>query len=43
MPENEQHIDIHDNGVVDLLIIDYGTFRVRAKLIKIEPLRGPAC
>jgi len=43
VPENEQHIDIHDNGVVDLLIIDYGTFRVRAKLTKIEPLRGPAC
>ena len=43
MPENEQHIDIHDNNVVDLLIIDYSTFRVRAKLIKIEPLRGPAC
>jgi hypothetical protein len=42
-PQNEQHIDIHDNGVVDLLIIDYGTFRVRARLIKIESLRGPAC
>ena len=42
-PQNEQHIDIHDNGVVDLLIIDYGTFRVRARLTKIEPLRAPAC
>ena len=42
-PQNEQHIDIHDNGVVDELIIDYGTFRVRARLVKIEPLHGPAC
>jgi len=42
-PQNEQHVDIHANGVVDLLVIDYGTFRVRARLMKIEPLHGPAC
>jgi hypothetical protein len=41
-PSNEQRLSIHDNGVVDELRIDYGNFRVIAKLKQIAPLK-PSC
>lgn len=42
-PEHEQGADIHDNGVVDYLLLDYGDFRVTARLSEIEPLPRPGC
>jgi hypothetical protein len=41
-PTNEQRLSIHDNGVVDELRIDYGNFRVLARLKQIAPLK-PTC
>jgi hypothetical protein len=41
-PTNEQRLSIRDNGVVDELRIDYGNFRVLARLKQIAPLK-PTC
>ena len=41
-PTNQQRLSIHDNGVVDELRIDYGNFRVIARLKQIAPLK-PSC
>ncbi|MFO1057603.1 MAG: DUF1849 family protein [Dongiaceae bacterium] len=41
-PTNEQRLSIHENGVVEELRIDYGNFRVIAKLKQIAPVK-PSC
>lgn len=42
VPEHEQFIRLHQNGVVDDLIIDYGDYTVDARLQRVEPLQ-PQC
>ncbi len=42
-PEHEQNLDMHDNGVVEYLVLDYGDFEVIAKLSEIERLTPPGC
>jgi len=42
-PEQEQTLEIHDNGVVDFLLLDYGDFQVTARLSEIEGLSRPDC
>ena len=42
-PEHEQRLRIHDNGVVEELILDYGDFSVIAKLREIAGLTPPPC
>lgn len=43
VPEYEMSVDLFDNGVVADMVIDYGTFAVRATLDELEPLAGGGC
>lgn len=42
-PEHEQSLRLYDNGVVDALVLDYGDFRVSAKLRDLEKASPPPC
>ncbi len=42
-PEYEMSVRLYDNGVVDDMTIDYGTFAVRVRLDHIEPLPPRGC
>ena len=42
-PDYEMFVQLHDNGVVDRMRIDYGDFAVEARLTNIEPLAAPNC
>ncbi len=42
-PEHEQHLRLHPNGVVDELTLDYGDFRIAAKVRNLETLTSPPC
>ncbi len=34
---------MHDNGVVEYLLLDYGDFQVVAKLAEVEAIPRPSC
>lgn len=42
-PEYEMAVDLLANGVVSDMIIDYGTFAVRARLDRLEAMEGGGC
>ena len=42
-PDYELGMDLLDNGVSRHLVIDYGDYTIRGKLLKIEPLSKPKC
>ena len=42
-PEHEQSLRLYDNGVVDDLILDYGDFRVAARLRDLQKIAPPPC
>lgn len=42
-PQYELSIKMYDNGVAGDQIMDFGDFRVRAKLLRVEPLPKPKC
>lgn len=42
-PNQEQHLRIYKNGVVDFFSIDYGTFAFDAELIELEEYPKPDC
>lgn len=41
-PDYEMNIDLHDNGVISSMFIDYGNFSITQKLRALEPLKS-AC
>ncbi len=43
VPEHEQRLQLHDNGLVEDLVLDYGDFTVSATLSKVEALPAPGC
>jgi hypothetical protein len=43
VPEHEQHLRLHANGLVEDLVLDYGDFTVSATLTKVEVLPEPGC
>lgn len=43
VPEYEMVLRIHNNGIVDELLIDYGEFTVRGGLVDLEPLERATC
>jgi hypothetical protein len=42
-PDYELGMELAENGVARSMVLDYGTFVIRAKLDKIEPLTKPPC
>ena len=42
-PEYEVSVRLHENGVADRFLLDYGDFTVSAELEKLEPLPKPKC
>ncbi|MFO0998431.1 MAG: cell envelope integrity EipB family protein [Alphaproteobacteria bacterium] len=42
-PQYELSLKMYDNGVAGDQIMDFGDFRVRAKLLRLEPLPKPKC
>jgi len=42
-PETEISLDVQANGIVPSFVLDYGIFKLRAVLDKIEPLPDPGC
>lgn len=43
VPEHEQRLRLHANGVVEDLILDYGDFTISATLRRLEALPPPDC
>lgn len=43
VPEHEQYLRLHANGVVEDLVLDYGDFTVSATLTKVEALPPAGC
>ncbi len=43
VPEYEMSVSLHDNGVINDMIIDYGTFAVSASLNMLEPIEDGGC
>ena len=39
-PQHEQALRLYANGVVDDLILDYGDFALRARLLSLDPIAG---
>lgn len=42
-PQYEVAVRLHDNGVANHFVLDYGDFTVTAELAKMEPLPKPRC
>lgn len=43
LPDYELGTDLLENGVSRSMSLDYGSFAVKAKLLKVEPLTAPKC
>jgi hypothetical protein len=42
-PDREQAMRLYDNGVGDELVLDFGDFRVKAELVRLEMRDAPRC
>lgn len=42
-PDHEVGMHMYDNGIADELLVNFGDFTVRSRLLKLKVLKSPAC